>query len=79
MKDRLRRFVVEEILNRPELALADDDDLLMSGLVDSVGIISLVDFIEEATGIDIPAQDVTLENFTSLDTIDAYVNGRAAS
>lgn len=74
MRDELRRFIVDEILNRPGFALSDSDDLLSSGLIDSLGIISLVNFIEEETGLDVPAEDVTLEHFVSIAAIEDYLD-----
>ncbi len=74
MKDQLRKFIVEEVLNRPDLDLADDEDLLSSGLIDSLGIISLVNFVEDETGLDVPAEDVTLENFISILAIERYLD-----
>ena len=74
MRDTLRGFITDEILNRPDFVLGDEDDLLTSGLVDSLGVVSLVNFIEEETGLDVPPEDVTLENFLSIRAIDAYVS-----
>ena len=76
MKDQLRRFIVEEVLNRPDFELSDGDDLLSSGLIDSLGIISLVNFVEEETNLDVPAEDVTLENFVSIAAIESYLHER---
>jgi len=45
--------------------LSDDDDLLTSGLVDSLGMMSLVAFIEEQFGVAVPPEDVTLETFST--------------
>ncbi len=73
MKDVLRRFIVEEILNRPDFELGGQEDLLTSGLVDSLAMVSLVNFVEEETGLDIPPEDVTLDNFISIEAIDAYL------
>lgn len=78
MKDSLRRFILEQVLNRPDLELAFGQDLLSSGILDSLGAVSLVNFIEEETGLEIPPEDVTLENFLSIDAIEAYLNRRSA-
>ena len=74
LREALRAFILDEVLNRPDLRLSRDQDLLASGLVDSLGMVSLVDFIEERTGLDIPPEDVTLENFVSLRAIERYLD-----
>ncbi len=73
--DDLREFVVEELL-LGTLDVAADDDLLTSGLVDSLGIIRLIGFIEESFQVSIPPEDVVLENFLNLNVIDQYLSRR---
>lgn len=78
MKERLIRYISEELLGQPEGAadgIAPDEDLL-GGRVDSLGIMSLVFFIEQELGIRVPPEDVTIENFRTVETIDAYLSGR---
>lgn len=50
-----------------------DTELFSTGLLDSVSMVSLITFIEEKTGATIPAGDVTLENFDTVERIVAYV------
>ena len=80
MKDTLKRYIEEELLSdRGTVAVADDDNLLGSGMVDSVGMMSLVLFIEETFDVMVPPEDVTIEHFLSLNTIDAYVQKRRSA
>ena len=53
-----------------------DTDLLKTGLIDSLGIMRLVAFLENEFKTTIPAQDLTLENFSSVKTIVAYLESR---
>ncbi len=77
MKETLRRYISQELLSdRDGSPLADDEDLLGGGLVDSVGMMSLVLWVEEEFGVAVPPEDVTIENFFSIDTIDAYLKQR---
>ena len=54
------------------------EELLLSGLVDSLGVMRLVAYIESHFGLKIPAGDVKLANFETLEAIAAYVSARAA-
>ncbi|WP_170422298.1 acyl carrier protein [Ruegeria arenilitoris] len=56
--------------------VSDDEELLLSGMVDSLGVMSLVSFIEQTYGIEIPFEDVTLENLCSITAISKYADGR---
>lgn len=77
MKETLRSYIGHTLLSLNGAAdIGDDDDLLGSGLVDSVGMISLVLFIEEEFQLAVPPEHVTIENFLSINAIDAYVRRR---
>lgn len=74
--DRIRGFVVGDLLQGQ--AVANDENLLLSGMLDSLAVMSLVAFIEKDFAIAIPFGDVVIENFQSIDAIVAYVDGRVS-
>ena len=76
--DSIRNYIRTEILNDAEAVIGPQDDLLLNGLIDSLGVTRLVAYLEEQTKLEIPPEDVTLENFSSLATIDAYLRLRRA-
>lgn len=77
LKQQLRDFIVTELLNGSYTGtLADDQDLLISGLVDSLGVVRMINFIEQAMEVTIPPEDVTLENFQSVEKITTYLHQR---
>lgn len=76
MKETLRRYIAHELLNDGSQVVGDDDDLLGSWSIDSVGMMSLVLFIEEKFELPVPPEDVTIENFVSISAIDAYLRSR---
>ncbi len=52
----------------------DDDTALFSdGLIDSFTMASLMEFIEEKTGVEVGPADVTLDNLDSVSRIVRYV------
>ena len=71
----LRQFVTDDLL-LGTMDVSTDEDLLTTGLLDSIGVIRLTGFIEEQFSIHVPPEDVTLENFSSLEVIDGYLDGR---
>ncbi|MEL6712863.1 MAG: acyl carrier protein [Planctomycetota bacterium] len=74
--DEIRTYILTEILGEPNGTLADDEDLLLSETLDSLSVTRLVQHIEERTGITVPPEDVTLDNFATLTAIAGYVAGR---
>lgn len=74
---QVRTFVHEELCNEtgvPDFSL--DDDILTSGRVDSLGVMRLIEFLEQQFAICIPMEDVTVENFVSCEAIAACVHSR---
>lgn len=76
--DEIRTFIRREILNDEAIEIGDEQDLLLSGLLDSLGVTRLVTYLEEGLAIEIPAGDVTLENFSTLALIHGYLKTRQA-
>ena len=76
MVDELKKFLVEQkyIENADELGV--DDSLLEEGVIDSVGIQQLVNFLEEKYKIKVEEDDLMPDNFDSLSAIEEYVNDK---
>ena len=77
--DSVRTFIAVEILNDSTVRIAPDDDLLLNGMIDSLGVTRLITFLESETGLMIPPEDVTLENFSTVANIANYMSDRVAS
>ncbi len=75
MLDTIKSFIETELLSGREID--SGENLLLSGLVDSLGVMRLVAFIEVKFGLKVPAADIKLVNFATLDAIVAYVGARA--
>ena len=76
MREQLARYIAADLLNEQDRVIDHDEDLLASGLLDSLSMMSLIHHIEQDLRIDVPAEDVTIENFQSLRAIDAYLERR---
>ncbi len=74
LAERLRAFVDDEIALDGDVA--GDTDLLLTGLVDSLGVVQIVDWIEQELDTEIDPGDVVLEHFRSVDAMVAYLRGR---
>jgi acyl carrier protein len=67
------QFIATDLLSQPDRVIAEDDDLLTGGLVDSMGIMALVFFLEQRFSVQIAPGDVTIENFGTLRAIERYL------
>ncbi len=76
LSQALTRFIQEEIVF-DDVVVDGDIDLLLTGLVDSLGVIRITHWMEETTGVVVDPGDVTLENFQTVDKMAAYLDSRA--
>ena len=68
------KYIQENLLGgKGEIQLLPEDDLLGSGLLDSMGVMRLVGFVEETFNIKIPPEDIVIENFMDVKAITNYV------
>ena len=70
----VEKFIVEEIaLGSGVDSVEHDEDLLAQDIIDSLGIVELVAFLESRYGIKVGDDDLVPENFQSVDRVVAFV------
>ena len=70
----LTDFIVDELASDQDIIeLSPEDDLLEDSIVDSLGIMRLVTFIETNYHLALPAADVTVQNFQTIRAITDYL------
>lgn len=75
-KECVRTFISEEFdvdLGK----IKDDDSLLDSGILDSLGVVKLMAFIEERFKIVVGPAEVTMDNFDTIEKILKYVAAKS--
>ena len=65
----IHKYIVEELLNDASIEIEPEEDLLLSGFLDSMNVVRLVAHLEEICSLVIPPEDITLENFGTLSHI----------
>jgi acyl carrier protein len=69
-RDRVRKFISETFFVD---TFRDDDSFLVSGIIDSTGMMELVLFLEQEFDIPIRDVDLTPDNLDSVDKVIAFV------
>ena len=54
-------------------SLDPDEDLLERGIIDSLGIMKLITFIEETFGIKVNDEEIVPENFQNLNSMVRFI------
>lgn len=77
--DRVRAYVSENFLYmRQGFEFSDTDSLLGRGILDSMGVVELITFLQDEFGVPVEDGDITEENFGTLDAIARYVHDKRA-
>ena len=74
LEPRLIEMIVRDITFGTPIDAATD--LLLTALVDSVGVVRIVAWLEDELGIEIDPTDVLLENFQTVEQMMAYLSRR---
>ena len=71
--EELLQMINAEVSFDPSEKITPETDLLLTGLVDSLGVVQIVAWMEDRLGIEIEPVDVVLENFQTVDRMLAFV------
>lgn len=75
MREKIREFIIKNFITSGK-ELRDDELLFDSGIIDSMGLLNLLSFIEKELGVSIKPTEITIDNFGSVDKITKLVNGK---
>ncbi len=79
-KTTIKPFILENFLFTSDAsAVGDDTSLIRGGIVDSTGILELIEFLESTYGIRVGAEEMVPANFDSIDTISAFLTRKTAA
>ena len=75
IRTEIRDFINDNfMMGRDPSELKDSISLLELGIIDSTGVLELVNFIEESYGITIEDDELTPENLDTIDRMFEYIN-----
>ncbi len=79
IEEHIRDFVARNLLyNDTGFTYADDTSFLQEGIIDSLGVLELVEFIQKTFGLRVGQQEVTTANFDSVAKLAAFVRQKQA-
>ena len=72
-RSKIREFIIENFLFGSDDGLKDDASFLEEGIIDSTGVLELVNYIEEEYSITIEDEELIPENLDSIDNVVGYL------
>jgi len=73
IQNKIRKFIIETTYV-PEDQVQNDTLIFSQGIFDSMGFISLINFVEENFEIKASDSELVEENFESINAIAGYIN-----
>ncbi|PLX82012.1 MAG: acyl carrier protein [Desulfuromonas sp.] len=73
-REVIRDFIITKIAKNSEhREIADHDDIIEKGMIDSLGIMHLIGYLETTFEMKIGDDEILPENFTSVEAITSFV------
>lgn len=73
VKEKIRAFVLEYAAGKGLTELKDDEPLLTTNIIDSLGSFRMIAFLEETFPLTIEDTDMVPENFRTLNDVESFV------
>jgi len=77
IRQEIHDYLVRELAAERD-SFASDENLLAQGIIDSMGILNLVGFLETRFAIKTTEEDLIPENFETLEALRAFVERKRA-
>ena len=79
VKETIKAFIIDNFLFGSSDGFSDDTSFMEEGIIDSTGILELIDFIEEKYLISVEDDEMIPENLDSLNNVTAYLSKKNIS
>lgn len=77
IENKIKSYIAQNLLfSGDEFKYSNDVSFLEEGIVDSLGVMELVSFVEDHFGVTVDDQEITPDNFDSVSKLAAYVQGK---
>ncbi len=74
IEEQLKSFIVNNfLLGDKNRVIKHDESFLQGGIIDSTGVLELVNFIEETYKIKVEDEELVPENLDSIQNLIAYI------
>lgn len=78
VRQQLRSFILENYLfTDDQSALADSSSFLDGGILDSMGILELIDYLDETFAIKVEGDELIPDNLDSIDSLIAFIGKKS--
>lgn len=80
MPDKIRDFILKNYLFTDDpKALGDDDSFMQKGIIDSTGVLEVIEFLRVEFGVRVEDDEMVPDNLDSVNRIAAFVARKLAA
>jgi acyl carrier protein len=80
VRQQLRHFILENYLfTDDEAALSDDTSFLDGGILDSMGILELIEFLDETLSVKVEGDELVPDNLDSINSLLAFISTKLSA
>jgi len=78
--DEIRQYICGTMLiGLSDQSIEPDESLVQRGIVDSTGVLELVEFLQDRYGITVKDDEITTDNLDTLNSITAFLQRKLAA
>lgn len=79
-KEIIKNFILNNyFFSDDSSAVSDDQSFLESGIIDSIGVMEIVMFIESEFDISVDDAEIIPENLDTINSVDAFITSKLAN
>lgn len=72
--EKIKQFILDEVCPEAGLSSLDDNEpLISSGLMDSLGILKILSFLDDEFGVNLASEEIKHDNFSTVNTICSLI------
>jgi acyl carrier protein len=79
IEEKIRDFILKNLYFAEDFELGEDHSFLNEGIIDSMGAMELVAFVESEFGIKVDMGEVVVKNFDSIRQLANFVRGKLSA
>ncbi len=78
IEHKIQEYIIKNLYYAENHPITADDSFLETGVVDSMGVMELVTFVQAEFGIQVNQDEIVVENFDSIRKLGAFVRKKLA-
>jgi acyl carrier protein len=74
IRTNIKTFIIDHLVKKTGVEIKDDSSFLDNGMIDSIGALELVAFLEETFKFSVEDEEIIPDNLDSVNKLVDYVN-----